>query len=200
MPVRVRLPVWARASLAAVTALAVLAAPLAVVPALAQPATAGPATEPCAASGPRVRAFVALPRGAEPAADGTVEVALCLVASSPDNPIGSYRGELRFDSTEVRVVRVERGRGGLRIENGNKPGRLLFAGAAPTGFREPLVLRAALAPGAGSTALASVSLILHELTAVDGRDLTAGASVAGWPASSPTSPAPTRRAPTSKAL
>lgn len=160
-------------------------------------AQAAPAPDPCArAAGDRVQAFVALPQGTGPAPDGSVKLALCLVPSRAGDAIASYRGELRYDSTTIRVVGMERGRGGMRIENGAKAGRVLFAGASPNGFRDPLVLRVALAPAVPR--LGSIHLVLHELTAVDGRDLSAGAHIAGY-SDSKTNPAPTPRRQTSRA-
>ena len=84
--------------------------------------------------------------------------------------IGSYHGELYFDSTAASVVRVERPADGLRVENTTLAGRVNFAGAAPTGFSSGALVHVLLrmkTPGA----VPRLRLRMLELNAVDGSSL-----------------------------
>lgn len=67
--------------------------------------------------------------------DTVVTATVCVVpARAGAATIGSYHGELHFDSTAVRVLRVQKPDGGVRVENTTLEGQVNFAGAAPNGF------------------------------------------------------------------
>jgi hypothetical protein len=114
-------------------------------------------------------------------------VTLCLVGPSGATRIGSYRGEVRFDSTRVEVVKVDPGAGGMRTENSKLPGRLLFAGASPSGFTDPVMLRATVRLLRGERVLPPITLRMGEIWSVAGGDLSRQAQVSGYPRSRTTS-------------
>ena len=137
--------------------------------------------DPCAARRPAARtsveAFVIVP-SVRPS-DTVVTAAVCVVPpkSSPTK-VGSYHGELYFDSTAAKVLRVEKqpsgggmgGMGGMRVENTRLPGQVNFAGAAPSGFAAGVVLRVVLRlrkPGTPPR----LRLKMLELNAADGSSL-----------------------------
>src|SRR5258708_3583449 len=74
--------------------------------------------------------------------DTLVSVAVCVILPKASAArIGSYHGELYFDSTTTRVASVERQPGGgMRVENTKLAGRVNFAGAAPAGFSSGALL------------------------------------------------------------
>jgi hypothetical protein len=126
--------------------------------------------DPCASSSPGAspRAFVATAPAR--ARDTVVTASVCLVpAKASATKIGSYHGELHFDSTRVRVLRVQKPAGGVRVENAGIAGVVKFAGAEPTGFAPGQLLsvvfrvRKAGAP--------SLRLTMIELNGTDGRSL-----------------------------
>lgn len=119
-----------------------------------------------------------------PASDGTIAVAVCLAPRDSAHTVGSYRGELTFDTSAVDIVSVERGpaAGGMRIENARQAGRIMFAGAAPRGFKDPLVFQLRLrlraphvsqAPHEPRTSLPRLTLSFQELFSVTGADISA---------------------------
>jgi hypothetical protein len=126
--------------------------------------------------------------GTPSAADGTVAATVCLRAASGAPRVGSYQGEVRYDPAQVEIVRVDRMPGGMRVDNVTRPGRLLFAGANPSGFGEPVLLRLRLRPRAGRAAAPALELQVREVSAVGGGDLTPRVLVV--PAGSPRSPSP----------
>jgi hypothetical protein len=101
--------------------------------------------DPCAARKPgaSITAFVTMPPiGAR---DTVVNTAVCVLpAKSGTVKFGSYHGELYFDSTAARVLRVEKPAGGMRVENTRLAGQVNFAGAAPAGFASGALLRVTL--------------------------------------------------------
>jgi hypothetical protein len=118
-----------------------------------------------------IEAFVVVP--AMRARDTVVTAQVCVVPGKTGGQraqIGSYHGELRFDSTKVRVLRVEKPAGGVRVENARIAGAVRFAGAEPRGFQPgrllSVVLRVAK-PGARPV----VGLTMIELNATDGTSL-----------------------------
>lgn len=125
----------------------------------------------CAArkAGSAPEAFIAIAPGH--ARDTTVTASVCItLPTASAAKIGSYHGELHFDSALVSAVRVQKPAGGLRVENATIPGRVNFAGAAPTGFPTGAVVNVVLRlrkPGARPT----VHLEMLELNATDGADL-----------------------------
>ena len=112
--------------------------------------------------------------------DSLATVTVCVVPRSASVHIGSYHGELLFDSTSVHVVRVEKTAGGMRVENATNPGRVNFAGAAPEGFPAGAMLRVVLRvrPRGKTPAL---RLAMKELNAVDGKNLLPQLVTTGQP-------------------
>jgi len=128
--------------------------------------------DPCAArkpGGATITAFVAmLPISAR---DTVVNTAVCVLpAKSSTVKFGSYHGELYFDSTAARVLRVEKPAGGMRVENTRLSGQVNFAGAAPSGFASGALLRVTLRikkPGTPPR----LRLKMLELNGTDGSNL-----------------------------
>lgn len=111
-------------------------------------------------------------RGAQAAGrDTVVRATVCVVpARSDTRRIGSYHGELLFDSTAARVLGVVKPRDGMRVENTKPEGRVRFAGAEPGGFTDGTLLTVLLrvaAPGVSPR----LRLQMHELNGTDGSDL-----------------------------
>jgi hypothetical protein len=75
------------------------------------------------------------------ARDTVVTAVVCMKQRAPGSKIGSYHGELLFDSLTVRVLRVEKPAGGMRVENTTLKGQVNFAGADPSGFADGMLLR-----------------------------------------------------------
>ena len=128
----------------------------------------------------RAAAFIELPERVEPR-DTVVEARICLRMRDPKIRIGSYHGVVTWDSTKARLVDVEKGRMGMRLENTTKAGMVDFAGAFPAGFddRAALTLELSLAK-AGK--LPPMTLHMYELNEVRGTVLTPMLSVTGYPA------------------
>lgn len=115
------------------------------------------------------RAFVALLPAAGRSRD-TVTAVLCIVSPAGDAKFGSYHGELSFDSTAARIVRVEKVAGGMRVENTRRAGYVNFAGAAPEGFAEGPQLGFVVSVARQATPPA-FRLRMLELNSVRGEDL-----------------------------
>ena len=112
--------------------------------------------------------------------DSLATVTVCVVVRSPAVRVGSYHGELFFDSTSVRIVRVEKATGGMRVENATLPGRVNFAGAAPEGFPPGAIVRVVLRVRPRGKAPA-LRLAMRELNAVDGKSLLPKLVTSGLP-------------------
>ena len=146
--------------------------------ALLQP-TQRASADPCASVKPAttLRAVVlAVPPTGR---DSVVRATVCVVPPSGAAPkIGSYHGELHFDSTVVATVAVEKPAGGVRVENTTRTGQVNFAGAAPTGFPGRGLVTVVLTlrrPGAAP----ALRLLMKELNATDGKSLMKQLVVAG---------------------
>jgi hypothetical protein len=116
-----------------------------------------------------IEAFVVLRPVRIQARDTLIRATVC-VARKPATKIGSYHGELTFDSTLARVVSVTKPPAGMRVENTTRKGLVKFAGANPSGFSEDALITVILrvrAPRAAET----VQLKMLELNSVDGTDL-----------------------------
>ena len=115
----------------------------------------------------QVQAFVEL--APVRASDTLVVATVCIVSRTAK--IGSYHGELSFDTTAARFVRAEAlTADGMHAENGRESGRIRFAGAAPTGFSEPALLSVTLRVRKAGTR-PTVHLDMRELNATDGASL-----------------------------
>ena len=139
----------------------------------------------------RAVAFIELPDRIEPR-DTVVEARICLRMRDSKVRIGSYHGVVTWDSTKAKLVEVDKGRMGMRLENTTKAGVVDFAGAFPAGFddRAALTLELSLAkPGK----LPPLTLHMFELNEVGGTVLTSQLAVTGYPASLKTTPGAVRK-------
>jgi hypothetical protein len=111
------------------------------------------------------------------ARDTLVTARLCLVP--PRSGVGSYQATLAFDSTVMRVVRVELSNG-MQAKNATVPGVIRLAGAAPAGFtRGPLATLAFKAKH--GAVLGKIRLTLREVNSISGVTLLANTTVSGHP-------------------
>ena len=112
----------------------------------------------------------------------TMTATVCVVPMRGMNAlkIGSYHGELHFDSTTVAVARVEKAEGGVRVENAMLRGQLNFAGASPTGFPGRALVTVVLKLGSASTR-PSLRLLIKELNTTDGQKLSQEVVIVGAP-------------------
>lgn len=146
------------------------AAVLGLVLAVGGAATDSVAPSACPSRKPTgIEAFVVLTPARVQPRDSIVRATVC-IARRPATKIGSYHGELTFDSTLARVVSVTKPPAGMRVENTTRKGLVKFAGANPSGFSEDALITVVLrvrAPRAAQT----VQLKMLELNSVDGTDL-----------------------------
>jgi hypothetical protein len=136
---------------------------------LAAPDTAPPASCAARKAGAAPEAFVAIApaRGR----DTLMRASVCVVLPAGSRTmIGSYHGELHFDSSAVAAVRVQRIEGGMRVENTTIPGRVNFAGAAPAGFPQGTVVTVVMRLRKAGVQ-PPVELRMLELNATDGTNL-----------------------------
>jgi hypothetical protein len=123
------------------------------------------------------RAVVVVPPGQ--GKDTLVRATVCIVpASGKAAAIGSYHGELHFDSTAATVVAVEKPAGGVRVENTTLKGQVNFAGAAPSGFPGRGLVTVVLKLRRAGSAPA-LRLTMKELNSTDGKSLMKELVVAG---------------------
>lgn len=136
--------------------------------------------DPCAALQPG-RTITARLVTARQTPGDTLTVTVCVVPARGSAPlrIGSYHGELHFDST-TSVVRVEKPDGGVRVENATLAGQVNFAGAAPTGFPGRALMSVVLKLKSAS-AHPTLRLQIKELNTTDGQKLTQDVVVEGSP-------------------
>lgn len=105
---------------------------------------------------------------------GQLSVVICVVTPDENVRLGSYRGEVRWDSTALDAAGVERPPGGMRLENLRTPGIVKFAGATPSGFMSGPQLVLHLRPTAARRAgggLQKPQLQMQEMHGTDGRSL-----------------------------
>jgi hypothetical protein len=152
-------------------------ASLALLFLLQAPQRAG--ADACASAKPAasLRAMVIVPP--RQAKDTLVRATVCVMpATGTAATIGSYHGELHFDSTAVAAVTVEKAAGGVRVENANVKGQVNFAGAAPSGFPGRALVTVVLKlrrPGSAP----AFKLTIKELNSTDGKSLMKQLVVAG---------------------
>jgi hypothetical protein len=94
--------------------------------------------------------------------------------------IGSYHGELHFDSTTATVARVDKAEGGVRVENATIKGQVNFAGAAPAGFPGRALVTVVLKVATPATK-PTLRLTIKELNTTDGQKLSQDVVVEGAP-------------------
>lgn len=122
--------------------------------------------------GTGLRAVVVVTPAKTSARDTVVTASVCVLGGPRPSTakVGSYHGELYFDSTAAAVIRVDRPADGLRVENITLAGRVNFAGAAPNGFSSGALVHVLLrvtTPGA----IPKLRLRMLELNAIDGSNL-----------------------------
>ena len=101
--------------------------------------------------------------------DTLVTATVCVVSTA--SRIGSYHGEVHYDTVAARLVRADAPEGeGLHAENTRESGRIRFAGAAPTGVSEPSLLTITLRVRKAGTRPV-LRLDMRELNATDGGSL-----------------------------
>jgi hypothetical protein len=139
------------------------------------------ATDPCATLQPG-RTITARIVTTRHAPGDTMTATVCIVPQRDAAAlrIGSYHGELHFDSTMVRVARVDRPEGGIRVENSTLGGQVNFAGAAPSGFPGRALVTVVLKLQ-GASAKPSLRLLIKELNTTDGQKLSQEVVVEGPP-------------------
>lgn len=118
----------------------------------------------------------------EPVASGardTVVVARVCLAASPSG-IGSYMATITYDSTRMRVIRVDVS-GGMQVANTRVAGTIRLAGASPGGFSTGRLATMTFKP-TGSRALSRIGLVVSEASTPGGASLMGGMRVHGWPA------------------
>jgi hypothetical protein len=140
------------------------------------------ASDPCAELQPgrTITAHLVTSRTAPERGD-TLTATVCIVPMRGSAPlkIGSYHGELHFDSTTT-VVRVEKLEGGVRVENATIGGQVNFAGAAPAGFPGRSLVTVVLRLGTPA-AKPTLRLQIKELNTTDGQKLSQDVVVEGAP-------------------
>lgn len=138
-------------------------------------------TDPCAGQQPG-RAITARLVTNRHAPGDTMSATVCVVPARGMRAleVGSYHGELHFDSTAATVVRVEKPTGGVRVENATRKGRVNFAGAAPTGFPGRALVTVVLQLRSAS-ARPALLLRIKELNTTGGQKLLQELVVEGAP-------------------
>ena len=97
------------------------------------------------------------------------------MASTP--ALGSYTATLNYDSTEMRLVRVQTS-GGMQVVNPKAAGVIRIAGAAPEGFRNGVL--ATMAFKSSRRGLGRLKVSVSEATSTKGASLASGLRVTGW--------------------
>ena len=127
--------------------------------------------DPCAALKPGASVEARLVMPPARARDSLVSVAVCVVTPRASKAkIGSYHGELYFDSTAASLFFVEKTGDGMRVENTRLAGRMNFAGAAPAGFKPGALVKLKLRLRKAGTR-PQLRLKMLELNGTDGSDL-----------------------------
>ncbi|MEO5568627.1 MAG: cohesin domain-containing protein [Gemmatimonadaceae bacterium] len=143
---------------------------------LAAPAVGGAQACPKKVAKSETRFFIA------PVASGprdTVVVArVCLTASAKG--IGSYMATITYDSTRLRVVRVDVS-GGMQVANSRVAGTIRLAGASPGGFSSGQLVSVRFKP-ARSRTLGRIALVVSEASTPGGASLMGETRGQGWPA------------------
>jgi hypothetical protein len=129
--------------------------------------------DPCDALQPTASVTARVVASSRSARDSVVRATVCVVpARASTVKLGSYHGELYFNPAVYSVSAVEKGDGGVRVENATIAGQVNFAGAAPSGFAGRTLVTVVLrAKGAQRPAL---KLAMKELNTTDGKSLMQG--------------------------
>jgi hypothetical protein len=134
-------------------------------------------SDPCAGLQPG-RTITARLVTSRTTAGDTLTATVCIVPMRGATlRIGSYHGEMYFDS-RATLVRVEKPEGGVRVENATIRGQVNFAGAAPAGFPGRALVTVVLKLD-GSTRKAALRLEIRELNTTDGQKLAQQVVVEG---------------------
>lgn len=131
----------------------------------------GVASDLCASQKPGASMAAVVVMPARQVRDTLVRATVCVVpARAQATKIGSYHGELYFDSTAVSVVSVQKPEGGVRVENTTLKGQVNFAGAAPSGFPGRALVTVVLKLRRAG-AQPALRLKMKELNGTDGANL-----------------------------
>ena len=148
-------------------------------------ATRAPGQTPCGRAPATAATSFFVEPGPVGARDTVVVARLCLSSRAR---IGSYTAVLSYDTTRMRVGRVET-RGGMQASNARVPGVIRFAGAAPDGFANGALASIAFKPVSGR-ALGRITVSVSEANSTSGTSLLGETRATGWPASPATSVRP----------
>lgn len=116
----------------------------------------------------------------EPAAsaarDTVIVARVCLAASA--RGMGSYMATITFDSTRMRVMRVDVS-GGMQVANSRIPGTIRLAGASPGGFSSGALASVFFKPSDSRT-MSRITLAVSEASTPAGASLMEETRVQGW--------------------
>jgi hypothetical protein len=104
-------------------------------------------------------------------AEGGAQVDLHLRRVQVEVSVASYQGELRYDAGAMRLSSAQLPAGVVGAWNEVQPGRVRFAGVAPSGVGDGAVLTLRFA-AASQPARESFGLVMEELIAPDFAELT----------------------------
>jgi hypothetical protein len=108
--------------------------------------------------------------------DTLIGARLCVTSVTP---VGSYTAVVAYDSTRVRVARVETA-GDMQVSNTQVTGIVRFAGASPGGFRNGVLATIFFKPVAGRTT-GRIAVTISEVSSTNGASLLADTRTVGWP-------------------
>lgn len=111
------------------------------------------------------------------AKDTVLVVRLCLASAKS---VGSYMATITFDSTRMRVTRVD-APAGMQATNAKTPGIVRIAGAAPAGFANGELARIGFS--SARKAFDRISVAVSEANSIAGISLLSETETAGWPRS-----------------
>lgn len=110
------------------------------------------------------------------ARDTLVGARLCV---SSAKPVGSYTAMVSYDSTRVRLARVETA-ADLQVSNTRVTGIVRLAGASPGGFRNGTLATIYFKP-VSQRALGRIAVTVSEVNSTTGASLLADTRTVGWP-------------------
>ena len=110
------------------------------------------------------------------ARDSLIGARLCV---SSVKPVGSYTATVSYDSTRVRIARVETA-GDMQVSNTRATGIVRLAGASPSGFRNGKLATIFFKP-VGQRVLGRIAVTISEVNSTTGASLLADSRTVGWP-------------------
>lgn len=142
------------------------------------------AQPPCAERLPAAGARFYIERVAAGRSETTVRARLCVASGAPG--IGSYLATIGYDSTVMRVARVETP-AGMQAVNSRVAGSIRIAGAAPGGFANGQLAIITFKPSK-AVALGRLMLTVTEVNTPAGESILAVTRTDGWPVKPPSKP------------